>query len=208
MSDVIFEARNISKSYTRANNKQIVALNNIGFKLRYGKTLGIVGESGCGKSTLLRILSKFEKADSGQILFKNTDITSIKGEKLRLHRKNIQMVFQDSFYAFAPKMKAWKAITEPIKNYARFSKTELMEKAKELFNLVDLPLELMNHYPYEMSGGQRQRLSIARALSLEPEILLCDEATSALDVQVQAQIIRLLTDIQKKEEFIYNICVS
>lgn len=194
MYNCILEAKNITKSYIK--NKKI--LDNINLKLEKGKTLGIVGESGSGKSTLLRILCGLEKSDSGQILFKKQDITSLKGENLRIHRKNIQMIFQDSLSAFHPRIKAWQAVTEPIRNYNHFSKYELKSKAIELFNCVNLPLELLENYPNQMSGGQRQRLAIARALALEPQILLCDEATSALDVRIQAQIIKLLADIQRQ----------
>ena len=162
-----------------------------------GETLGIVGESGCGKSTLLRILSQLERPDEGQLLFRGEDVTGWKGENLRRHRRHIQMVFQDPAAAFFPRMRVWDAVTEPLRNFSSCSRGELREKAKQLLEMVELPQEFLDRYPHSMSGGQRQRLGIARALALEPEVLLCDEATSALDNESERHIQESLEELAK-----------
>lgn len=200
MSDIILEAKNLTRHYNTDNGKMLVACNNIDLILHKGETLGIVGESGCGKSTLLRLLSQLEQPNNGELYYKGQDITAHKGEKLRQNRKNIQMVFQDPSASFFPRVKAGDAIVEPLRNFGKYSQKELKDKQFELLDLVGLPIEYANRYPHSMSGGQRQRLGIARALALDPSILICDEATSALDVSVQKQIIELLVKIQKERE--------
>lgn len=198
MSECILEARGLTRRYTRPDGTVLTACRRVDLRLFPGRTLGIVGESGCGKSTLLRMLSQLEKPDEGRIYFQQQDVTDWKGETLRRHRRHLQMVFQDPAAAFFPRMRVWDAVTEPLRNYGRLSKAERRRRAAELLELVELPAEFLDRYPHSMSGGQRQRLGIARALALEPEILLCDEATSALDVSTQAQLIELLVELQRR----------
>ncbi len=196
--DVVLEGKGLTQRYTRPDGRVLTACRDVCFKLRQGETLGIVGESGCGKSTLLRMLAQLERPDEGTLLFQDRDITDLEGEQLRRHRRHIQMVFQDPGGAFFPRMKAGAAVSEPIRNFSSPSHEELNEKVAELLRLVNLPEDFADRFPHAMSGGQMQRLGIARALALSPEVLLCDEATSALDVSNQQSIIELLVDIQKK----------
>ncbi len=197
MSNYILEGRNLSKSYM-LDDKILMAVRNVDFSIERGKTVGIVGESGCGKSTLLKLLTRLEPLTEGKLFFKNEDITNQKGRKLREARKDIQMVFQDPAAAFSPRMRVRAALAEPLNNFFKLSKQEEEERIKNLLGLVHLPLDFIDRYCHEMSGGQRQRLGIARALATEPEILVCDEATCALDVSIQDNIMKLLVEIQEK----------
>ena len=196
----ILEGRGLTRRYTTDAGQTLTACREVDISLRQGRTLGIVGESGCGKSTLLRLLAQLEQPDEGQLFFRNQDITRLKGEALRKNRRHIQMVFQDSNAAFFARMKAGEAITESLTNLGKISAKELREKQAELLRLVQLPEDFADRYPHSMSGGQRQRLGIARAMALDPDILVCDEATCALDVSVQEKIIGLLVDIQRQRE--------
>ncbi len=197
MSDYILEGQALTRYYQTGNGKKFAACLDVNLKLKSGQTLGIVGESGCGKSTLLRLLTQLERPDRGRLYFRGSDITGQRGEQLRRERRHIQMVFQDPAAAFFSRMKAGRAITQPITNYRRMTKAELLCRQKELLEMVKLPGDYADRYPHSMSGGERQRLGIARALALDPDILICDEATCALDVSVQKQMIRLLAEIQQ-----------
>lgn len=197
--DVILETKDLSKVFTISNGEELVACNKINIKLQKGKTLGIIGESGSGKTTLVRMLMNLETVSSGEILYHGKQLNNFSDKEIWENRQNIQMIFQDPWAAFNPKMTAMEIVTEPLINYKRIKKSERKEKAIELLKMVELPEEFIYKYPQNMSGGQRQRLGIARAISLEPEILICDEATSALDVSVQKNIIELLVKLQKEK---------
>lgn len=196
----ILELENVTKIFTTSQGKELVACNNISLSLEKGKTLGIVGESGCGKSTLIRMIMQLEKVTSGCIKYNGQDISKFTKEEIWKNRQKIQMVFQDSLGAFNPKMKIIDIITEPLINFGLLDKKDKEAKAEELLKSVDLPLSCLYSYPHSVSGGQLQRVSIARALSLEPEILVCDEATSALDVSVQKNIMALLDKLRKEKK--------
>lgn len=200
MSEVILEGRRLTRRYTTDTGRVLSACNGVDLKLCKGKTLGIVGESGCGKSTLLRLLTQLERPDEGRLFFRGNDITALRGEALRQNRRHIQMVFQDPSAAFFSRMKAGEAISEPLTNYEHISRRELLDRQTSLLELVQLPGDYAERYPHSMSGGQRQRLGIARALALDPDILICDEATAALDVSVQQCIIELLVEIQQQRQ--------
>lgn len=203
----ILQAKEITKIFPVSKGRKLIANDNINLELFKGQTLGIVGESGCGKSTLARILTQLDTATSGQILYHGKDISKFKGETLRLHRKNIQMVLQNPNSSFSPKMKVKNILCEPLLNYRLISKKDIDSTANRLLNMVELSNELANRYSFQLSGGQCQRVAIARALSLEPEILICDESTSALDVSVQESIVKLLVGLQKeKNTSIVFIC--
>lgn len=181
----------------------LTACDNVTLNAYAGQTLGIIGESGCGKSTLVRTILQIHPASRGEVIFDGQDILKLRGEAERQNRRKIQMVFQDPAAAFNPKMKVKEIVCEPLLNFGLIKKSEVDDKAAELLRLVELPEDFKDRYPHNMSGGQRQRLGIARALSLEPKIVVCDEATSALDVSVQEKICELLVRLQKEKGITY-----
>ncbi|AKA67649.1 MULTISPECIES: ABC transporter ATP-binding protein [Clostridium] len=206
-SDIILETKNIVKQFPISKNRTLTACNDISLNVYKQKTLGIVGESGCGKSTFVRTLIQIDPPTKGEIFFHDKNILELSKKEKWLNRQNMQMVFQDPLASFNPKMKVIDILTEPLMNFGRLSKKEKGLKAKELLELVELPENFLYRFPHNMSGGQRQRISIARALSLEPEILICDEATSSLDVSIQKNIIDLLVKLQKEKSIsIIFIC--
>lgn len=181
----------------------LTACDNVTLNAYARQTLGIIGESGCGKSTLVRTILQIHPADGGEVIFDGQDILKLRGEAARQNRRKIQMVFQDPTAAFNPKMKVKEIVCEPLLNFGLIKKSEVDAKAAELLRMVELPEDFKDRYPHNMSGGQRQRLGIARALSLEPKIVVCDEATSALDVSVQEKICELLVRLQKEKGITY-----
>ena len=197
--EIVMQAKHIVKQFPASRRRTLTACNDINLTMYKGKTLGIVGESGCGKSTFVRMVTSLEKPTSGEILYHGKNITGLSKKETWENRQNLQMVFQDPMASFNPKMKIGDILTEPLMNYKKIKRNERDAKARELLRMVELPEEFVDRYPHNMSGGQRQRISIARALSLEPEILVCDEATSALDVSVQESVIELLVRLQKKK---------
>lgn len=197
--EVILEAKNITRRFITADSRTLTANDDISLKMYKGKTLGMVGESGCGKSTFMRILVSLDRPSEGEIIYRGRNITGLKGEELRLHRQNIQMVFQDPMSSFNPKMRVKDIICEPLLNFGRIKKCEKRAAAERLLRMVELPEDFADRYTHNMSGGQRQRVAIARALALEPEIIIMDEATAALDVSVQKTIIELILKIQREQ---------
>ena len=205
--DLILAARHVTKKYPASNGRILVANNDVSLNFYRGRTLGVVGESGCGKSTFMRMVVSLEAPTEGEILYRGQDITKLRGEALRQHRQKIQMVFQDPSAAFSPKMKIMDIVCEPLLNFKRIKKSEKEETARRLLEMVELPGDFARRYPHSMSGGQRQRVGIARALALEPEIIVCDEATSALDVSVQKTVVELLVRLQREKDISYGfIC--
>ena len=195
----ILEIRNVTKKFNTPNNKVLTACDNISLEFEEGKILAIVGESGCGKSTLMKMIVQLENVTSGEILYEGEDITKLKGEKLRQNRRHIQMVFQDPNTAFNPRMKVRDIICEPLFNFGLIKKNQRDDIAKEFLEMVDLPKDFSNRYIHNMSGGQRQRIGIARALTLNPKVVIFDESTSALDVLTQKKIIDLIIKLQKEK---------
>lgn len=203
----VLEISHVVKQFSVPDGRRLTACDDVSLTLYKGETLGIVGESGCGKSTLVKTVMQLYAPTSGAVYHRGVDITKLKGEAARQNRQHIQMVFQDPMQAFNPKMKIKDIICEPLRNFDLIKKNQVEEKAKELLRFVELPEEFADRYPGNMSGGQRQRIAIARALALEPEILVCDEATSALDVSVQEKVVKLLVRIQKEKQLsIIFIC--
>lgn len=173
------------------------AVNNVSFQLQQGRTLGIVGESGSGKSTLARCVMRLITPTGGTIRVSGQDIASLHSRSLKPHRGRIQMVFQDPYRSLNPRLTIGQSLTEGPTNYGHSYKAALI-KAKELLELVGLPADAIDRFPHQFSGGQRQRIAIARALAMEPDVIVADEAVSALDVSVQAQVLGLLGDLQKR----------
>ena len=199
----LLEIRKLSKQFALEGGRKLTAVDNVSLELYSGQSLGIVGESGCGKSTLAKIVAHLESVTSGNILYKKSDITHLKGEELRQNRRKLQMIFQDPSASFNPRMRIGDMVSEPPLNFKLMNKREALEETKKLLTLVGLPEDFMSRYPHQLSGGQKQRAAIARALSLKPEILVCDEATSDLDVSIQAQVVQLLVDLQKERGLSY-----
>lgn len=198
MAEVILEAEHLKKVF-RSGKKEFTAVDDVSFQLHRGECLGIVGESGSGKSTIVQMLTRLLDMTGGKIILLGKDITHVKGRELRKIYREIQMVFQMPAESFDPRRTLGDGIGESLRN-AGLSRTDTKKKVEELLVKCGLEPEFSRRYPYEVSGGQCQRAAIARALAIDPAILICDEATSALDVTVQKQVLELLLELKKKEK--------
>ena len=188
---------NLVKHFAVDNSEDVVrAVDDISFDIFAGETLGLVGESGCGKSTVGRTILRLIEPTSGEIWFEGRDITNIGKNDLRRVRREMQIIFQDPYASLNPRLNIFSIISEPLKIHGIGNKTEQKERVAELLGKVGLDPNYMIRYPHEFSGGQRQRLGIARALALNPKLIIADEPVSALDVSVQAQVVNLLQDLQ------------
>jgi oligopeptide/dipeptide ABC transporter ATP-binding protein len=179
------------------------AVDGVSLEVRRGETLGLVGESGCGKSTYARAVIRLVDATDGKIFFDGTDVTALRGDGLRRMRRRMQMIFQDPYASLNPRMTIGSMLTEPLRVHGISRGRDAAKRAQELIATVGLPRNAINRYPHEFSGGQRQRAGIARALAVQPEFIAADEAVSALDVSIQAQIINLLSDLQRQFNLTY-----
>ncbi len=209
MTESILVARNLVKTYTQRSGKfgfgttQVKALDNVSITLRAGSTLAVVGESGSGKSTLARCLLQLQSLDSGEVLFAGEDLAKLNGPALRAVRKNLQMVFQDPFASLNPRMRVGEIVGEGLVIHDVGRRAEQQQKVIAILKRVGLTEADMQKYPHEFSGGQRQRIGIARALVLQPKVVVCDEPVSALDVSIQAQILLLLKELQAEMALSY-----
>jgi oligopeptide transport system ATP-binding protein len=209
MSEPLLTVRDLRKSFrvpgARGGKAKLCALDGINLELGRGETLGLVGESGCGKSTLARTLLMLERPDSGTIHFDGTDPFSLRGKDLLKFRRRVQMVFQDPYASLNSRMTAGDIIAEPWRTHKTLhpSKRDRDMRVRGLLDLVGLGAKAFDKYPQEFSGGQRQRIGIARALALDPDVIICDEPVSALDLSVQAQVLNLLNDLQKQLQISY-----
>lgn len=201
-SSPLLQVRGLSKSFVRTQTtsgsaREIVALQNVSLELFRGETLALIGESGSGKSTLARCVVRMEEPDQGEIRFEGCDVLQFRGEELRLFRCDVQMIFQDAASSLNPRFTATEIVTEPLMIQGRLPRREQRERATQLLSGVGLPAQMLGRFPAEFSGGQRQRLALARALSLEPKLLILDEALSALDLSIQASMVELLLGLQE-----------
>ncbi len=198
---IVLEANDLGKVYREralfGHGREVVAAENVTLTLRKGRTLGIVGESGSGKSTVARCIVRLIDPTSGGVRLAGREISDLSRRMLQPHRQKIQIVFQDPYRSLNPRVTVGESIAEGPINYG-VPRTDALKRARELLELVDLPADAVSRYPHQFSGGQRQRIAIARALALDPDVLVADEAVSALDVSVQAQVLDLLDEIQKR----------
>ena len=206
MSEVLLAVDNLKVHFPvhegvlwRKQVASVKAVDGVSFELRKGETLSLVGESGCGKSTTALAVLRMLSVTAGRIEFGGDDITHLAGKGMRPYRRRMQMVYQDPYGSLNPRMKVRDIIGEPLKIHrAQQSKSEYRNRVSQLMDIVGLLPGMIDRYPHEFSGGQRQRIGIARALALDPELLICDEAVSALDVSIQAQVINLLKKLQRE----------
>jgi peptide/nickel transport system ATP-binding protein len=198
------EVRHLSKHFTIGGGlfgpkaKRVRAVDDVSFTIPRGTSLGLVGESGCGKSTIARAILRLIEPDAGSVVFGGTDVRAATGAALRLLRSRMQIVFQDPYSSLNPRRTVRQALEEPLWVHGHGSRREIAEKAEAAMAEVGLPKDAIDRYPHEFSGGQRQRIGIARALVLDPELIVADEPVSALDVSVQAQILRLLQGLRER----------
>ena len=204
MSDALLEVSHLSKSFESGNLEKgmIPAVRDVSFQINRGECLGIVGESGCGKSTLARLITLLTPADSGKIRLNGSEYMHSKDKGREIYRQ-IQMVFQDPFSVFSPRMQIGTFLEDGLVYYQLMTRRKAAEEAVKLMRMVELPEELLNRFPHQLSGGQLQRVVIARAISIHPSLIILDEATSALDVSVQKQILELLVRLKKEQKLTY-----
>lgn len=202
MADNILEVKGLKK-YFNTPHGLLHAVDDVSFSIEEGKTLGVVGESGCGKSTLGRVILRLLKSTEGEVLFEGKDILKYSKAEMRAMRKSMQIIFQDPYESINPRMSIGELIAEPLIVNKICKGAEMDKKIRELMDTVGLAERLINSYPHELDGGRRQRIGIARALSVSPKFIVCDEPVSALDVSIQAQILNLMQDLQKERGFTY-----
>lgn len=193
----------VNQQFFKKEKEYLKAVDGVDLTVYKGETLGIVGESGCGKSTLGNVIMGLLQPTEGEIYFNGVDISKMKERDLKKYRVDYQMIFQDPFSSLNPRMRVFDLIAEPLITHRKFSKKELEEEVHRLMIDVGLDPSYTHRYPHEFSGGQRQRIGIARALSLKPKLIICDEPVSALDVSIQAQILNLLDELQKKYDLTF-----
>lgn len=193
----------VSKSFSGRTTSVLKAVDDVSFQIKKGEAFGLVGESGCGKSTIGKMLVDLFTATSGSIIYDGTDLTALSKNERRKYCKDIQLIFQDPYASLNPRMTIGDTIAEPIKINNLRPKNEIENRVSYLLNCVGLASSYRNRYPHEFSGGQRQRIGIARALAVEPQLIVCDEPVSALDVSVQAQVLNLLDDLKKEFNLTY-----
>ncbi len=206
----LLEVKNLKKYfYLRSgfffqkSTGSVKAVDDISFKIKEGQTFGLVGESGCGKSTTARVILRLTDPTGGKVIYNGKDIFYLSRKKMFDVRRDIQIIFQDPYASLSPRMTIGDIISEPMEIHKLGDKSYRKKRVKNLLKVVGLNPEHINRYPHEFSGGQRQRVGVARALALNPKLILCDEPVSALDVSVQAQILNLMTDLQKEFNLTY-----
>ena len=208
-SDPILEVKDLKKYFPIRGGilsriiGQVLAVDGVSFSIHGGETLGLVGESGCGKTTVGKTVLKLIEPTAGEIRLKSKDITQLRGSELRYARREMQMIFQDPYSSLNPRMSAGEIVGEPLENYGIAKGREKKERAEALLNRVGFRREHIAKHPHEFSGGQRQRIGIARAVALNPSLIVADEPVSALDVSIQAQVINIMMDLQEEYRLTY-----
>ena len=193
----LVEVRRLVKHFPIENSDDVVkAVDDVSFDIISGETLGLVGESGCGKSTVGKCLLRLYEPSSGEVLFEGQNLVGLPNKEMQLLRREMQIIFQDPYASLNPRLSILSIVSEPLKIHGIGNKTEQRDRTGDLLKKVGLDPNYMHRYPHEFSGGQRQRIGIARALALNPKLIICDEPVSALDVSVQAQVVNLLQDLQ------------
>ncbi|MDF2714349.1 MAG: peptide transporter ATP-binding protein [Paenibacillus sp.] len=204
MSGPLVEIRNLKKYFDVGKGQTLKAVSGISFDIKQGETLGVVGESGCGKSTAGRTILRLYEPTDGAVTFNGTNIYSLSGSKMKALRRDMQMIFQDPYASLNPRMTITDIIGEALDiHHLAGSRAERKKRVEELLDLVGLNPDHATRYPHEFSGGQRQRIGIARALAVNPKFIICDEPISALDVSIQAQVVNLLQELQRKMGLTY-----
>ena len=206
-SNTVLEVKDLCKYFDvkggMKGKQRVLAVDGISFQVRKGETFGLVGESGCGKSTLGRTILRIYEPTKGKIFFEGQDISGLSRKKMHPYRRKLQMIFQDPYASLNPRFTVGEIIEEPMVIHHMYTPEKRKQRVQELLETVGLKPDHIRRYPHEFSGGQRQRIGIARTLALEPEFIVCDEPISALDVSIQAQVINLLEDIQKRQGISY-----
>ena len=203
-SDVLLDVEHLKTYYAgRRRSGAVRAVDDVSFQIRRGETFGLVGESGCGKSTVVRSILRLATAHAGEVRFEGRDILAMRGRELRRTRADIQAIFQDPRASLDPRMRAGDIIAEGLVVQGKLSGKDRRDRAAELAEMVGLRPDQLRRYPHEFSGGQQQRIGIARALALRPKLVIADEPVSALDVSVQSQVLNLLTDLQRRLSLTY-----
>ena len=203
MSENLVEAKNLCKYFSVGKKGTLKAVDNVSLYIKKGETLGLVGESGCGKTTCGRTILKLYDATSGEVYFDGKDVSKLKGSELIDFKKRAQIIFQDPYSSLDPRMTIGEIVAEGMDVHYHYSTEEKNKKVAELLRSVGLKEDFANRFAHELSGGQRQRIGIARALSVDPEFIICDEPISALDVSVQAQVINMLKELQETRGLTY-----
>ena len=207
--EVLLEVKDLKKYFPAhssrlfAQKKYVKAVDSVNLTIHKGETLGLVGESGCGKSTLGKCILRLIEPTAGQVLFEGEDILALPAEQMRNKRKKLQVIFQDPYASLNPRMTVFETVRSPLDAFHIGTKEEREQKVMEMIRYVGLNAHLMHRYPHEFSGGQRQRMIIARALVLEPSLIVCDEPVSALDVSIRSQVLNLMQDIQRERKLTY-----
>jgi oligopeptide/dipeptide ABC transporter ATP-binding protein len=204
MKAELLRAQHLTKYFPlKGGRGKVHAVDDVSFSLRRGETLGVVGESGCGKSTLARVLLRLIEPTAGKILLAGLDLSELTARDLRAKRREMQIVFQDAYASLDSRQKIGNIIAEPLVVHRIGDRKTRRERVAQLLNMVGLEPDAANRYPHEFSGGQRQRIGIARAISLEPKLVIADEPVSALDVSIQSQVLNLMVDLRKKLDLSY-----
>ncbi|MAH87268.1 MAG: peptide ABC transporter ATP-binding protein [Kiloniella sp.] len=194
----LLSVHNLTKTFSGANGARVQAVSDVSFSVHAGEVLGVVGESGCGKTTLGHAILRLIEPDSGKVMYGGLDLVSATKAELKQTRRDLQIIFQDPFGSLNPRHKIGTVVGEPLLVHGIGSHSERRDRVASLLNLVGLPEDSSNRFPHEFSGGQRQRIAIARALALDPKLIVADESVSALDVSIQSQILNLIAELRVK----------